>query len=302
MLWALVTLGTILLLLLMDGLSGPVLPARRRFFKAAQGALLAAPAILTSHGVLVGRNEFHVKEVDIALPGLPKDLQGLRILHLSDIHLSPFLSTKQLARVVDMSNETKPHLAVVTGDMVTGARDPLDECLRALQRLKSDAGTLGCMGNHEIFARAEARAKSLGARLGMNFLRQQSQLLRFGTANLNVAGVDYQPFRMPYLVGAEKLTRPDSVNLLLSHNPDVFDVAAEKGFALTLAGHTHGGQVTVEILHQWANVARMFTPYVYGHYRKTDSAIYVTRGIGTVGIPARLGAPPEITVIRLCAS
>jgi predicted MPP superfamily phosphohydrolase len=108
--------------------------------------------------------------------------------------------------------------------------------------------------------------------------------------------------REPYLVGAGRLLKPGCYNILLSHNPDVFPVAARQGFPLTLSGHTHGGQITVEILHQYVNVARVFTPYVYGLYREGGAAIYVTRGIGTVGVPARLGAPPEVAVIRLCAT
>jgi hypothetical protein len=92
---------------------------------------------------------------------------------------------------------------------------------------------------------------------------------------------------------------PGALNVLLSHNPDVFPVAAQQGYNLLLAGHTHGGQVTVEILDQSINPARFFTPYVYGLFRAGRSAAYVTRGIGTIGIPARIGAPPEISVLRL---
>jgi predicted MPP superfamily phosphohydrolase len=119
---------------------------------------------------------------------------------------------------------------------------------------------------------------------------------------LNFVGVDFQRMANRYLAGTEKMIVPGATNILLSHNPDVFDVAARKGFDLTVAGHTHGGQVTVEILHQTVNAARFFTPYVYGLYRKGPASIWVTRGIGTVGIPARLGAPPEITVLRLCGT
>src|ERR1017187_4567140 len=90
-----------------------------------------------------------------------------------------------------------------------------------------------------------------------------------------------------------------ATNVLLQHNPDVFPAAARQGYNLLLAGHTHGGQVTVEILDQSINPARFFTPYVYGLYRKRNPAAYVTRGIGTIGIPARIGAPPEISLLRL---
>jgi predicted MPP superfamily phosphohydrolase len=85
----------------------------------------------------------------------------------------------------------------------------------------------------------------------------------------------------------------------VSHNPDVFTMAAKQGWDVTLSGHTHGGQVTVEILSQTLNMARMYTRYVSGFYQLGRSSCYVTRGIGTIGIPARIGATPEITLIRL---
>jgi predicted MPP superfamily phosphohydrolase len=89
----------------------------------------------------------------------------------------------------------------------------------------------------------------------------------------------------------------------MSHNPDVFGVARKQGWNLTLAGHTHGGQVNIEILEQDLNLVRVFvTPYVYGLYQEGGASIYVTRGIGTVGVPARVGAPPEVALIRLCAT
>jgi len=91
-----------------------------------------------------------------------------------------------------------------------------------------------------------------------------------------------------------------ALNVLLQHNPDVFPVAAQQGFGLTVSGHTHGGQVNVEILRQNLNVARVFTPYVDGIYKKGNSTIFVSRGIGTIGMPVRLGAPPEVALIRLC--
>jgi predicted MPP superfamily phosphohydrolase len=95
------------------------------------------------------------------------------------------------------------------------------------------------------------------------------------------------------------MIQPDEFNLLLSHSPDVFLVAANQGWDLTLAGHTHGGQVTFEFLDPALNPARFYTPFTYGTYRRDARAMYVTRGIGTVGVPARFGAAPELAVIRL---
>jgi hypothetical protein len=98
------------------------------------------------------------------------------------------------------------------------------------------------------------------------------------------------------------LIRRDATNLLLSHNPDVFPVARRQGFDLTLAGHTHGGQVNFEILDRHINVSRLITPYTQGLYREEGKSIYVTTGVGTIGVPVRFGAPPEVALIRLCAT
>jgi predicted MPP superfamily phosphohydrolase len=276
-------------------------PDRRRALNAAGSVLMAAPFAVVGYGALIQRTDFRVREVDIPLPGLPADLDGLRILQLSDIHLSAFLSEGEFARVIDAALHLRPQLAVVTGDLISGHSDPLDACIRQLAHLKADAGVFGCMGNHERYILAEDYTARQSARLGIRFLRGQAQTLRFGNAVLNLAGLDFQSQRerRRYLRGAERLIVPGATNVLLQHNPDVFPVAARLGYDLLLAGHTHGGQVTVEILDQSINPARFFTPYVYGLYRQGKAAAYVTRGIGTIGIPARIGAPPEISLLRL---
>lgn len=276
-------------------------PGRRRLINAAGNLALAAPFAALAYGSLIERLDFHVREVDVPIAGLPDDLDGLRLLHVSDIHLSPFLTEKQLARVIDAANGLHPHLVAVTGDLISHRGDPIDACIRQLARLKSDAGVVACMGNHEHLASIEDYTAMAAARVGIPFLRSQSRQLRFGTATLNVAGVDYQPLysKSTYLRGAERLVMPGATNLLLSHNPDVFPVAAQQGYNLMLSGHTHGGQVSVEIFDQAINPARFFTHYVYGLYRQGSAAAYVTRGIGTIGIPARIGAPPEISLLRL---
>lgn len=276
-------------------------PMRRALLRGAGTLAAAVPAALLGFGALVERTAFRVREIDIPVPGLDPDLNGLRLVHLSDIHLSAYLSEQEFARVVDAANELRGHIVFVTGDLISVHGDPLDACLRQISRLRSDAGILGCMGNHEIYAGTEDYTAAQGARLGIPFLRSQARQLRFGNALVNIGGVDYQKGseRLHYLSGGEGLIAPHALNLLLSHNPDVFPVAAQQGWDLTLAGHTHGGQVNVEILHHDFNVAYFYTPYVYGHYRSGRSSIYVTRGIGTIGMPARIGAPPEIAMIRL---
>jgi hypothetical protein len=274
---------------------------RRAFLQAAGAGLCIAPIAGTAFG-LVTRNQFRVSEVNVPIPNLPKDLDNLRIVQLTDIHLSPFLSEREFARAIDMANETRPHLALVTGDLITRRGDPLDACLRQLARLRAEAGVLACHGNHEVYARVENYVTTEARRFGIEFLRLQAKVIQFGGARINFAGVDYQKMHASYLVGAEAMIVPGVVNVLLSHNPDVFPVAAAQGYDLTIAGHTHGGQVDVEILHQHLNVARYFTNYTSGLYQEGKSSVYVSTGIGTIGAPVRLGAPPEVSLIRLCAT
>jgi uncharacterized protein len=275
-------------------------PARRKLLETVAVSLSIAPLAATAFGI-VHRNHFRVSEVPVPVPNLPKDLDGLRIVQITDIHLSQFLSEREFATAIDMANETRAHLALVTGDLITRPGDPLDACLRQLSRLRAEAGVLGCLGNHEIYAGAENYVTEQGRRMGIEFLRHQAKQLRFGNATINFAGVDYQRMHSHYLKGTEQLIVPGALNIMLSHNPDVFPVAAAQGYHLTIAGHTHGGQLDVEILHQHVDVARYFTPFVQGLYRRENSSVYVSNGLGTIGVPVRLGAPPEVSVLRLCA-
>ena len=274
---------------------------RRQFLRTAAGTTLAAaPLIATGFGFVV-RNQFRVAEIKVHIPNLPKDLQGLRMVQVTDIHMSPFLTERQFERAIDMANETRADIVLVTGDLITRMGDPLDACIRQLARLRGDI-KLGCLGNHEIYTNTQDYVTREGRKIGIDFLRREARSLRFGDAHINFAGVDYQQFHKPYLVGAEKLVMPGQVNVMLSHNPDVFPVAARQGYDLTIAGHTHGGQVNFEILHKNIDIALAFTPYARGLYRQGSSSIYVSSGIGTIGVPVRVGAPPEVSLIQLCAS
>ena len=283
--------------------ASPHSPQRRQILLAARTAAMSVPAVMLGYGSFVERNHFRLTESRIAIPGLHKDLDGLRLVQLTDLHFGPFFSPRDLRYAIDMANSTRPHLTLVTGDLISVHSDPLDECLDLLRGLRSEAGVVGCLGNHEIVASCEDYAELRGAAAGIRFLRAKAETLRFGQAELNIGGVDYQPKgRGLYLRQAAALVKRDRLNILLSHNPDVFPVAARQGWDLTVAGHTHGGQITVEILGMDANIARFYTPYVHGHYKKDGRQIYVSRGLGTVGIPSRIGAPPEVSLLTLCAT
>ena len=303
--------------------------SRRYFFQAAGVVAGAFPFVSTAYGFLSERFRFNVVEVEIPVANLPPALDGLRITQLSDIHIGSYMPIAQVRRAVAMANELKGDLAVVTGDFVTGRSDPLEDCISELSWLRAPLGVWGCNGNHEIYARAEAKSAVLFQRYGMKLLRHENTELRWNGSAFNLIGVDYQRQRdaegnrARMLVGLEPLVRRDVPNILLSHNPNSFPRAAELGIELSLAGHTHGGQVRVEILdHRWSP-AEFFTPYVAGAYRRPllapstlndanassfrpaaglqlgASTIYVNRGLGTIGAPVRLGVPPEITLLTL---
>ena len=290
--------GTILAMVLRQARS--FAPGRRRAVQTLVGAAAAVPTGVAAFGI-ARRDDLRLLEIDLRLPNLPPALNGLRIAQVTDIHLGSFVSEGLLERAIGMANEMRPHLTFVTGDLISMRGDPLDKCLDRLTELRADAGIYGCCGNHEIYAGAEAYVTREGMRRGMRFLRNESVPLYFGNATLNLVGVDYQRRGTPYLVNTEALLMPGAYNLLLSHNPDVFPVAAGKGFDLTVAGHTHGGQVQFEIIHPSLNIVRFATPYVYGIYEHGDKRMYVSRGVGTIGVPARVGAPPEVVCLRLCA-
>jgi predicted MPP superfamily phosphohydrolase len=304
--------------------------SRRYFFQAAGVLAGTVPFVSAAYGFVAERLRFQIREVEIPITNLPAALDGLRITQLSDIHIGSYMPVAQVRRAVGMANELRGDLTVVTGDFLTGRTDPLEDCIAELSRLRAPLGVWGCNGNHEIYAGAEYEAAVLFHRYGMKLLRQEKAELSWRGSALNLIGVDYQRQRgadggrLPMLVGLESLVRRDVPNILLSHNPNSFPRAAELGVELSLAGHTHGGQVRVEILdHRWSP-AEFFTQYVAGLYRRPlgfdaalsekelsslfpgsslkplpSSAIYVNRGLGTIGAPVRLGVPPEITLLTL---
>ena len=309
------------------GQDQPADPGRRYFFKTATAAAGAAPFLGAMYGFAAERLNYQIHRVEIPLTNLPAALDGMTIAQLSDIHMSGYMPRSQVRRAVDMANDLGADLAVVTGDFITSAGDPLEECIEEIRRLSAPLGVYGCNGNHEIYADAEDRAQELFAQFGMKLLRHQNALISYRGAQLNLIGVDYQRERAPggrrisTLVGVEPLVRKDAPNILLSHNPNTFNRAAELGIELSLAGHTHGGQIQVEILDHRLSPARFITDYVAGLYMRPlftpaktvasqkflhattlhgpHSAIYVNRGLGTVGAPVRLGVPPEISLLTL---
>jgi predicted MPP superfamily phosphohydrolase len=318
---------------------------RRYFLQVATYAAGALPFVMASYGFLIGRQNYRVFEPTLRIPNLPEGLDGLRILQLTDVHASAYMPIKEVRRVAGMASELGADLVFHTGDFITSRGDPLDESVAELARVRGRYASFGCLGNHEIYADVEDYTAELFHRAGVRILRGENAQLEVRGARLNVIGVDYQRHRRGlgperskkyFLVGVEKLVRSDAFNILLTHNPNPFVRAAELGIALSLAGHTHGGQVQVEILNRRWAPARFITPFVAGLYLHPSGAgsssrvaglgpahrspgppageagsdrdeggspatafLYVSRGIGTIAAPIRLNVPPEITLLTL---
>ena len=312
-------------------------PSRRYFFRTASALAGAVPFLSVVYGFAAERLDYRVRRVEIPIADLPPALDGMTIVQLSDIHLSGgSMSRADVRRAVDMAKELGADLAVVTGDFITGAADPLADCIEEVSQLRAPLGVFGCNGNHEIYAAAEDATQELFAQAGMKLLRHENVQLAFRGAHFNLLGVDYQRERahsgqrLEMLPDLAPLVRRDMPNILLSHNPNTFNRAAELGIELSLSGHTHGGQVQVEILDHRFSPARFITDYIAGayfrplsmpaanlralkeanysasnqalmssHAQPPLSVLYVNRGLGTVGAAVRLGVPPEITLLTL---
>jgi predicted MPP superfamily phosphohydrolase len=283
--------------------------ARRRLLEQAAVAVSAVPFVAAAYGLLYERLDVEVTRPRIALARLPKGFQGFRIVQLSDFHISPFLTADEIRRCVTIANGLKADLVALTGDYLADDPAAQGEVVQALAGLRAPYGVFGCLGNHEIYTETEVSITRLFAGVGIRILRQGRAFIQSHGEMLTLIGIDYQSGRFSndhpghlvdqYLEGSEKLVLPDMVNILLSHNPNVFDRAAQLGIDLTLAGHSHGGQLALSFINRGLALVYPETPYVSGWYEKTGGQLYVNRGIGTTGPPIRLGARPEITVLEL---
>jgi predicted MPP superfamily phosphohydrolase len=303
--------------------AGEINASRRTFFQYAACVAGSVPFLAATYGFADERLRLTIDRVEAPVANLPPELDGLRIAQLSDIHIGDYMPAREIARAVAMANGLQPDLTVVTGDFISSDNDPLEACITELSRLRAPLGVWGCNGNHEAYAELEDEAERLFREKGMRLLRAASAVVEHKGARFNLLGVDYQsdhPGRDeapgPKLREIEALVRRDMPNFLLSHNPNSFHRAAELGIELSLAGHTHGGQVKFEIVDHSVSPARLFTPFVAGLYRlplyrpadrlamtgvagSEHAALYVNRGLGTIGFPVRLGSPPEITLLTL---
>lgn len=273
---------------------------RRRFLaQAVAGTAVATGSLVAGYGVFRAFHAPEVTELAVRIPKLPRALDGLTIVQLTDIHVGPFIRRRFMDELVRQTNALKPDLVAITGDLVDGDVPTLGPAVAALGDLRARFGSYFVTGNHEYYSGDEAWTAFL-EQIGVGVLRNRRVEIGDGGGVIDLVGVDdwsggRRRGKRGYDLDAALAGRdPDRAAVLLAHQPANFRVAAERGIDLQISGHTHGGQLfpmTLLIGMHWEHVA--------GLYREADSHLYVSRGCGFWGPPMRVGSPPEIVKLVL---
>jgi predicted MPP superfamily phosphohydrolase len=265
-------------------------PARRillaRTLAAGVGGVVAGLSALGLRSALAG---VQIKELEVKLRGLPRELAGFRMVQISDVHVGPLLRKDWVAHVVEQIRALSPDLVAITGDLVDGRVHELRDHVAPLATLEARRGVYFVTGNHEYYSGVEEWYAYL-PRLGVRPLRNERVEVAPG---LELAGIE-DPTGAPDLPAALDGRDPSRALVLLAHQPRQFAEAARHGVPLTLSGHTHGGQIWP---FSW--LVALAQPYLAGLHRRGDSQLYVSRGTGFWGPPMRVFAPAEITLLRL---
>jgi len=299
--------------------------SRRSFLAGSAGLLIPGIYGLAAYGTYGSLDEMEVsKELSIPVPDLPRSLEGMTIVQLSDLHVGPYIREKELRHAVHMVNQLRPDLVVITGDMLDRHITSLPDAVQGLRGIRSTLGAFTVLGNHDIYSDpgssdSKHRGGVLIARglesVGIRTLRNEVVRLGSGQDRLALLGLDWLTsdprsrnfYRYRAEESREQLRRmaqeagPETPKVLLAHHPDTFSDAIPHGIRFTMAGHTHGGGQVV--LGSWNGVplgiALFRFKYLRGLYQEGGCSLYVNRGLGYLGIPIRINCPPEISRFKL---
>jgi hypothetical protein len=280
----------------------PADPERRRFVaRAVAGSALAVVSTAAGAGVRRAAGPAEITEVPVRLPNLPRALDGLTIVQITDLHVGPTIRQREVDRVVEQANGLRPDIVAITGDLMDGSVRELGPIVAGLARLRSRYGVHFVTGNHEYYSGVDAWTAFISG-LGIRVLRNERVVIGDPGASLDLAGVDdWQATRFGNghgydLAKALAGRAPERPLVLLAHQPRGVEEAVRAGVGLQLSGHTHGGQI---FPFQYA--VRAAFRYVKGLYPVdgTGAHVYVSRGTGYWGPPMRIGVPPEIAKITL---
>ena len=253
------------------------------------------------YGYAWGYRRLVVTHLVAALPSLPASLAGIRIAHVSDLHLGPLADRDAVREALDRVVALDPDVVCVTGDVVDSPATDIDSWIPELARLRARHGVFAILGNHDRHAGAERVAAALRRWTDWRVLRDEVATVEIAGARLHLLGLEDRREAeatdgLAALVARAPAGEPA---ILLAHRPRVFAEAADAGVRLVFAGHTHGGQVAVPGI-PGLNVARLVqTRWTVGCFTPDGAMLHVNRGLGTSGQRLRLGAPREITVVTL---
>jgi predicted MPP superfamily phosphohydrolase len=259
-------------------------------------------------GYLVGQHRVEVDRVELPLPGLPDALAGLRIAQISDLHIGLQLRAPRLRELIARVNALEPDLIVITGDVFDFDPSFIEEGCRELASLDAPHGVFCVLGNHDVYTGADAVARALEAMTKIRVLRDAWAKIEVAGSELAIVGVE-DPGRgwserdsthEALAKLAAELPR-DMARILLVHRPSYFAEASRLGYPISLAGHTHGGQIALPRPAQHHNVSRLISRWTRGLFRDdaTGALLYVNRGLGVAGPPVRLNCTREISLHRL---
>lgn len=281
-------------------------PSRRAFLRTAVVASTGAAAALGVRGAEQAYGDPDITRLPLAFPDLPPGLDGLRIAHLSDLHAGPLAGFGILRRWRDLAERERPEILVFTGDLVDSRPEELAPFLDAFRGFRPPLGSFAVLGNHDYFDDPRPLWRDL-EEAGIRCLENRSALVRRSGATLAVMGLQDPMARNgrfrrmvfgpgPRPTEAARELPEDAFRLCLNHRPSEWAQALSAGARLTLSGHTHGGQINPV---PGFSSALLIGPRTGGLYREGDDLLYVSRGLGVVGLPLRIGAPPEIALITL---
>ena len=265
---------------------------------------------LAFQALFVEPYEIHLRTFHVGIPDLPPALDGLRVAHISDSHLGPYVGSGRIRRAITLLNAQSPHLAVATGDFIHRSPAALRPGIALLGELNASYGTLAVMGNHEHWLGAAACRDALAA-AGVTLLDNRCVYLSEGgtsetpgpAESLALCGVGDLWEGTVDPLAATRDVPAATPRLLLSHNPDVAAIFPARWpalrFDLQLSGHTHGGQVRLPLLGTPVVPSEYGARFAGGRMEGPAWPVIVSRGVGLAVAPVRLGAPPEVGIIVL---
>jgi uncharacterized protein len=290
---------------LLNPASRPLI-SRRSLLKAGIGGA-AGMAIYSGE---IDRHWLEVTRRDIHLVGLPAEFDGLRIAHLSDIHMDEFTEPFFLHHVIGQINLMKPDVVLLTGDFVSAELNSRQFAIRSAWQCANMLTQLECrqlysvLGNHDVAVNAKKITAALQAN-GVTVLNNACLPIERTGGRIWLAGLDDPLEGNPnpeLAIPASIRNVPNEPVILMCHAPDYADKLlthpAGSAVGLMLSGHTHGGQVRLPLVGA-LQLPPLGRKYVEGWFRLGQMQLYVNRGIGTVGIPFRLDCPPEVTILTL---